>query len=383
MAVIRADSDSLVPARLGDSDPVKVGETVIAIGSPLGEFTETVTRGIVSALHRNITVGDEQTGRPALENMIQTDAAINPGNSGGPLIDAPGGSSASTSAVSRQRRGHRLCHPDQRRAILITQAASRVTNHSAASSATCSSALGSSNRCVAPGTTSSRVLHYLVLFGGSVAVERDASRPPTISDVSARTSGRVRAGPADRHARPPPDPSGRRAAQINAAAAPVLAPNRPSGKPAVDGRPPASRRRLPAARRAARCRSVARGCKRRFSSSGVRRSMRRVARPRWFSCWATYRLRGERRLLPVPWANRTTPIEAWGRVRSPVSLALYRDGDGAGDGTRTRDILLEGRNSTAEVLPLAPQAEFYLACFGPPAKIFRGGGITVTFQLVA
>ncbi len=68
--------------KLGDSDKLKVGQTVIAIGSPLG-LTETVTMGIVSALNREIE------GHPG-EGFIQTDAAINPGNSGGPLIDADG-----------------------------------------------------------------------------------------------------------------------------------------------------------------------------------------------------------------------------------------------------------------------------------------------------
>ncbi len=68
--------------KLGDSDKLQVGQTVIAIGSPLG-LTETVTMGIVSALNREIE------GHPG-EGFIQTDAAINPGNSGGPLIDTDG-----------------------------------------------------------------------------------------------------------------------------------------------------------------------------------------------------------------------------------------------------------------------------------------------------
>ena len=91
MAIIRADAGGLTPATLGDSDALQVGQTVLAIGSPLGEFTETVTRGIVSALDRNIDVASERSRQPlSLSGLIQTDAAINPGNSGGPLINASG-----------------------------------------------------------------------------------------------------------------------------------------------------------------------------------------------------------------------------------------------------------------------------------------------------
>ena len=91
MAVIRATGGELVAASLGDSDAIEVGQTVLAIGSPLGEFTETVTRGIVSALGREITVADEMGfGQKTLSHLIQTDAAINPGNSGGPLINEDG-----------------------------------------------------------------------------------------------------------------------------------------------------------------------------------------------------------------------------------------------------------------------------------------------------
>jgi putative serine protease PepD len=91
MAVIRATGGELRAAVLGDSDQLQVGQTVLAIGSPLGEFTETVTKGIVSALGRAITVGDQATGASLnLSGLIQTDAAINPGNSGGPLVDMDG-----------------------------------------------------------------------------------------------------------------------------------------------------------------------------------------------------------------------------------------------------------------------------------------------------
>ncbi len=74
---------------LGDSETIRVGEQVIAIGTALGEFRHTVTTGVVSGLGRGIQAGTRFGGRvESLENVIQTDAAINPGNSGGPLIDA-------------------------------------------------------------------------------------------------------------------------------------------------------------------------------------------------------------------------------------------------------------------------------------------------------
>lgn len=80
----------LQPVELGDSSKLKVGQFVIAIGTALGEFRNTVTTGVISGLGRGITAGSPFEGAENLENVIQTDAAINPGNSGGPLMNSLG-----------------------------------------------------------------------------------------------------------------------------------------------------------------------------------------------------------------------------------------------------------------------------------------------------
>ena len=90
LAILKVDKNDLTPVEIGDSDKLKVGQTVIAIGTALGEFRSTVTKGVVSGLGRGITAGDYITGVEKLEDVIQTDAAINPGNSGGPLFDSVG-----------------------------------------------------------------------------------------------------------------------------------------------------------------------------------------------------------------------------------------------------------------------------------------------------
>jgi 2-alkenal reductase len=86
LAVIKVAGSVPAVAELGDSDQLQIGQAVIAIGSPLGDFKNTVTYGVVSALGRTL---DVESGS-AYEKMIQTDAAINHGNSGGPLVNMSG-----------------------------------------------------------------------------------------------------------------------------------------------------------------------------------------------------------------------------------------------------------------------------------------------------
>jgi serine protease Do len=123
LALIKIDATGLSSAVIGDSDALEVGQTAIAIGSPLGTFTETVTRGIISGTGRTITVADETTGRPVtMTDLLQTDAAINPGNSGGPLLDATGAVIGINTAVSSDAEGMGFAIPISAAAPLIARA---------------------------------------------------------------------------------------------------------------------------------------------------------------------------------------------------------------------------------------------------------------------
>jgi S1-C subfamily serine protease len=88
LALVKIETGAKMPSlHLGDSDNLAVGQKVLAIGNPFGQFSGTLTTGVVSSLDRSIQT--EENNRP-LEGMIQTDAAINPGNSGGPLLNSHG-----------------------------------------------------------------------------------------------------------------------------------------------------------------------------------------------------------------------------------------------------------------------------------------------------
>lgn len=107
IAILKIDplenvGEKLKPVTLGDSSKLQVGQFVMAIGTALGEFRNTVTTGVISGLGRGITAGDQFQGLvERLDNVIQTDAAINPGNSGGPLVDSNARVIGINTAVSR------------------------------------------------------------------------------------------------------------------------------------------------------------------------------------------------------------------------------------------------------------------------------------------
>jgi S1-C subfamily serine protease len=101
LAIVKVEGSGLPTASLGDSSALKVGQLVIAIGSPLGTYSNSVTSGIVSAKGRTIMAD----GNENLNNLIQTDAAINPGNSGGPLLDAGGQVVGINTAIAADSNG--------------------------------------------------------------------------------------------------------------------------------------------------------------------------------------------------------------------------------------------------------------------------------------
>ena len=125
LAVLKvSETDRLVPATLGRSRGIKVGQSVVAIGSPLG-LNATVTAGIISATERPVTAGG--SGEISYINAVQTDAAINPGNSGGPLVDLDGLVIGVNSAIATLGEGGRAGNIGVGFAIPIDQVVTTVT----------------------------------------------------------------------------------------------------------------------------------------------------------------------------------------------------------------------------------------------------------------
>jgi len=102
IGLIRITESGLPTLTLGDSDTLRMGQSVVAIGYALAEFGNTVTKGVVSGIGRRVTAGNGRGMSEVLDEAIQTDAAINPGNSGGPLLDLNGNVVGINTAVSRE-----------------------------------------------------------------------------------------------------------------------------------------------------------------------------------------------------------------------------------------------------------------------------------------
>lgn len=90
LAVVKITGSGYTTVPLGDSSALSLAQSVFAIGNALGEYSNSVSVGVVSGLNRSITAGNSQGGTETLTGVIQTDAAINPGNSGGPLVNLSG-----------------------------------------------------------------------------------------------------------------------------------------------------------------------------------------------------------------------------------------------------------------------------------------------------
>jgi serine protease Do len=119
VAVLRADAEDLVPARLGDASELQVGQLVVAIGNPHG-YAGSVTAGVVSALGRSLPAGRRGGPRRMVENVVQTDAALNPGNSGGALVDGSGRVVGINTAVAGVGLGLAVPINDATRRIVAT-----------------------------------------------------------------------------------------------------------------------------------------------------------------------------------------------------------------------------------------------------------------------
>ncbi|MCH7883177.1 trypsin-like peptidase domain-containing protein [Patescibacteria group bacterium] len=101
IAILKVKGEGFSYIRLGDSNRIRVGQSVVAIGNVLGEFQNTVSIGVVSGLRRTVIASGAFSGPEILQEVIQTDAAINPGNSGGPLLDLMGRAIGINTAVAR------------------------------------------------------------------------------------------------------------------------------------------------------------------------------------------------------------------------------------------------------------------------------------------
>lgn len=117
LAIVKVAATGLTAATLGNSGALQVGESVVAVGDPLGQFTDSATAGIVSGLNRTITVETE-----TLTGLVQTDASVNPGNSGGPLVDASGNVIAVVTASSSGAQGISFAIPISAASSMIAAA---------------------------------------------------------------------------------------------------------------------------------------------------------------------------------------------------------------------------------------------------------------------
>jgi S1-C subfamily serine protease len=128
LAVVKVTASMALPTiPIGDASALRVGQQVIAIGSPLGTFTESVTTGILSATGRSIEVGSPTSRQTtSMKGLLQTDASINPGNSGGPLLDDTGKVIGVNAAVAASAQGIGFAVPINVAADVMAQARAKT-----------------------------------------------------------------------------------------------------------------------------------------------------------------------------------------------------------------------------------------------------------------
>lgn len=129
LALLKVDITGAHSLTFANSNLVKIGQQVLAIGNSLGQYQNTVTSGIVSGIGRSITAGSEQ-GSEQLEGVIQTDAAINPGNSGGPLLNLSGEVIGINTAIDQQGQSVGFAIPavDAQRAVVSFQKTGKISH---------------------------------------------------------------------------------------------------------------------------------------------------------------------------------------------------------------------------------------------------------------
>src|SRR3989344_7636376 len=128
IALLKVEGNNFPVLELGNSDDIKVGQKVIAIGNALGQFSNTVTTGVVSGINRSIVASGETSGPSQIDGAIQTHAATNPGNSGGPLLDLSGRVLGINTAISLEGQllGFAIPVNDLRKDIEVYKASGKI-----------------------------------------------------------------------------------------------------------------------------------------------------------------------------------------------------------------------------------------------------------------
>jgi serine protease Do len=178
VAIVKVEGQGFTPARLGDSDKLRIGQTVLAIGNVLAEFRNTVTRGIVSGIGRTISASGP-LGQETIEGAIQTDASINPGNSGGPLINLKGEVIGINTATYTSAQGLGFAIPINR----ATQALSIYRKTGRLARAFLGVRYVMLNRAIA------RSYNLTYTEGAYVLVKNDNGEPGVLPDSPAATAG--------------------------------------------------------------------------------------------------------------------------------------------------------------------------------------------------